>query len=523
MSSFADFAREVIARQIAYYEGAGGEYNQDPFSLQYETRMTVDRVFALPQGANRPESWTSFHTSSKLETLANQFKESIASEENRQQALFQKHREALAQREHELAEIRSAEISNDPLFSVLSNEPIVKTALLEYRRYGLGELRYVNQACILAIVDPTSRKWFFPRQLPTHSVRLDPSLFCPGDAKGSIDQDRDGNRNCHVPNDLRVPRDGEPVWFSQLNAFHPLDLLQSTPWVGPEQEDAMPSSFDPGQELVRAMVVTCQVATFLGEKEGLGAASYAYVDKLHAVFHRYVKTQFVDPALEAIRQRFQASDWSNFCTMALKHLPVFRSCGENDRQHNDDGMECILTGQSRDLVRVVVVRCPILEWDGSTLFEDHIRQFTTRYALGQKRWWNLFNHPWLCTRDDRRPGTKRTRLSSCSSTSSLMLGTNSRHRGRRTIEPVSSVENATDAQDGDFDGFVVGPWTKSCFLHRTMADLLRQAWRLTHLEWWMKATLVQWKRDKSLFPVTNEEAICYVTNTIVTALAQCRA
>lgn len=522
MTSFADFVEDVVALQVAYYDRVGGEYNQDPFSVRYKTRMTTERVFGLCEGADRPEAWKSLHTSRELDALATQFQDSLASEEDRQRTLFRNHCNALAQKEHELAEIQYAEDSDDPLSSILSNDPLIKKALLEYRRYGLRDLRYVSHAHVLAVVDPISKEWFFPRELPTHAVQLHPSLFCSGDATGSIEQDEGVVRRFQVPNALQIPKERQPFWFGQLTTFHPLDLLQSTPWMCPNREESMRTPFDPGQELVRAMVVTRQVSAFLGREEGFPVGSYAHVHGLHAAFYRLVKTQFVDPALEAARQRFQGGDWSNFYVTALQHLPVIRPCTRDDHGDDDDTVECIITGQTRDLVRVTVVRCPLLEWDcNAKSFEDHIGCFKARYTRGQQRWWHVATHR-LSVRDRPRHRMRRSRSSSRSSTSSVsgLPETNSRHRGRKTIVQVSDASDEVD--DDDFDGFVVGAWTNSLILHRTVADLLAQAWRLTHLKWWIDATFLHWKRDKSSFHSTDEETISLLTDAIVAALRRCQ-
>ena len=286
MTSFADFAERIVALQVDHYEQAEGEYNQDPFSVRYKTRMSTERVFGLCEGEDQPETWKSLHASHRLRALAVQFEDSLASEEDRQRALFRKHCETLAQKEQELADIQYAEESGDPLSSILSSDPLIKNALLEYRRYGLGDLRYISNAHVLAVVCPVSRKWFFPQKLPTLAVRLQSSLFSSGDTMGSIEQDEGTVSRCHVPDALRIPKDRQPLWFSNLLAFHPEELLQSTPWTVPDQDDSTRSPFDPVQELIRAMVVTRQVSAFLGREDSFPTDSYAQVDRLHAAFYQ---------------------------------------------------------------------------------------------------------------------------------------------------------------------------------------------------------------------------------------------
>lgn len=518
MASFADFAKRIVALQVDYYEQTEGEYNQDPFSVWYKTRMSTERVFGLCESEDQPEAWTSLHASRRLKALAVQFEDSLASEEHRQRALFRKHCETLAQKEQELVDIQYAEESGDPLSSILSGDPLIKNALLEYRRYGLGDLCYVSNAHVLAVVCPVSKKWFFPQKLPTPIVRLHPSLFSSGDTMGSIEQDEGIVSRCHVPDALRIPTDRQPLWFSNLLAFHPEELLQSTPWTVPDQEDSTRSLFDPGQELIRAMVVTRQVSAFLGREDGFSADSYARVDRLHATFYQLVKTQFVNPALENARQRFHAGDWSNFCLTALQHLPVVRPCKQDEEEED---VECVLTGKRKDLLRVTVVRCPVLEWDSTVKsFKDHIDWFTCRYTGGQQRWWQVATQR-LSFRSNPRNGTRRRRSSlSCTSSVSGAPEINSRHRGRRTVIQVSN--NCQDADDDDFEGFLVGPWTNSLILHRSVVDLLGQAWRLAHLNWWIDLAFLRWKKDKSTFHSTNQEAIFIITNAICAALSQCQ-
>lgn len=267
------------------------------------------------------------------------------------------------------------------------------------------------------------------------------------------------------------------------------------------------------------MVVTRQVSAFLGRDARFPTDSYAQVDRLHAAFYQLVKTQFVDPALENARQRFHAGDWSNFCMTALQHLPVVRPCKQDEEE---EGVECVLTGKRKDLFRVTVVRCPVLEWDCTVKsFRDHINWFTSRYTRGQQRWWQVATRR-LPFRSNPRNGSRRRRLSSLSSTSSVSGApeTNSRHRGRRTVIQVSN--NCQDADDDDFDGFLVGPWTNSLILHRSVVDLLWQAWRLSHLNWWIDVVFLQWRKDKSASHSTNQEAIFIITNAIFAALSQCQ-
>lgn len=527
MSSFVEFAKELVRRQIAYYEGQGGEYNEDPFSVRYKTRMTVNEIFGLTEATNHTESCKSLAASLRLEELARAFQESLASREERQRALFYKHRNALSRKQHELTEIRAAEESEDPLLSILSNEPAVKKALLRYRRHGLDNLRFVCKASVLAVVDPNSKRFFFPRRLPTEAVRIDPSLYRSGDATGCIEQDCDGSGRACVPDDLRITTQKEPVWFAALHKFYPRQLLQNTPWGCFDRDEWSRFSPDPGHELVRAMVVTSQVAAFLKRDDRLSVESYRSLDELYATFHQHVKTQFVDPALEAMRQRFQTTDWSDVCALAVQNLPVFQPLEQNDDTDEDDGVECIMTGRRSDLIRVTIVRCPVLDWDGTRSFEDHFSSFSTRYAHGQQRWWHAVTHSTLSSQKGRRHGSRRRRFSSCSSTSSsrsvlsTAVGSNSRHRGRKNVVLAFNRDD-NDDDDDDFDGFLVGPWTNCLILHRNLADLLQQAWRLTHLQTWIAAVFLMWKRDKSPFDFTSDEIIWQATNAIVSAMQKCR-
>lgn len=517
MSSFANFVSDIVAQQVAYYEQGQREYNKDPFSVRYKTQMTVDRVFPCPENAGLHKDWKSLTTSRKLDTLATEYENSLLSEERVQRGLFHKHRDALALKEYELAKIKSAGDTVDPVLSALSNDPIVKSALLQYRQYGLDRFRYVSKACLLAVADPTTRAWFFPMQFPPQAVRLESSLFVDGDAVGSMDQDCDATRRSRVPHNMSLPRDKELVWFQHLNNFYPRDLLEHTPWGSLAREGVTRYVSDPGREIVHAMVVTRQVATFYGQGEKLSPSSYCHVDRLHAAFSRYVKVQFVDPALEAIRRRFDAVDWSNLCMTALQHLPVFLSCDAGD---HGDGVECLFTGKTNDLVRVTVVRCSLLDWDPRERFEEYTKRFTAKYTRGLQRWWHACTDHGIV---DRGYGVRlggRRRLSSCSSTSSsssVMPGENSRHRGRTT-----AVANGYKEKIGDIDGFVVDVWSNNMIVHRSVANLIVHAWRLTHLNWWIDATLLQWKREKSSFYPTNEDTIYYVTDTVMTALRQCQ-
>ena len=529
MATFVDFAEEVVAKQVSYYESVEGEYNEDPFSVQYQSEIDVDRLFGLPAGSSPPESYTSLLASRKLEKLATTFYDSLATEEQQQRLLFQKHRDALAKKENELVELCNARDTDDPLYSMLSGEPTVKKALIEYRRYGIDALCFVVQANVLAIIDPVTKQWFFPRRLPEHLSKLDTSLFRLGDTMGRIDQDQTRNHTVCVLMDMEIRNDFQPVWFTQLTEFHLPEILESSPWSYPEKQEWVRSFRDPGQELIRAMVVTSQVKSFFGKRDNISEVdSYRRVDDLYTIFHQHVKTQFVIPALETVRQWFLARDWSNFYSLALQQLPVVRPCERNEDRNEDDGLECIMTGRRTDLVRVTLVRCIVLDWDRTVPFADYVAKFKTLYSAGQRRWWHVVTHPLASLRHNRSRRRSRSRLSSCSSVDSirssdiLTFGSNSRHRGRRYgISP--SWENSNDDDDDDnFEGFLIGPWTNSLLLHRSVAYLLWQAWRLTHLEHWTSAVLIQWKRDKSVLDATDKDIIALVSDTITTAIQQCR-
>ena len=272
------------------------------------------------------------------------------------------------------------------------------------------------------------------------------------------------------------------------------------------------------------MVVTSQVKYFFGKRDNvLEVDSYRRVDDLYTIFHQHVKTQFVIPALETVRQWFLARDWCNFYSLALQQLPIVRPCEQNDDRNEDDGLECIITGRRTDLVRVTLVRCLVLDWDRTVPFADHIAKFKTLYSAGQRRWWHVVTHPLASLRHNPSRGRSLSRLSSCSSVDSIRssdivtLGSNSRHRGRRYgISPSWESDD-----DDDFDGFVIGPWINSLLLHHSVTHLW-QAWRLTHLKHWTNAVLVQWKRDKSVLDATNGNIISLVVDTITTAIQQCR-
>ena len=582
MSSFAEFARDIVERQVAYYERVGGEYNQDPFSVRYRTEMIVERVFAIPDPDPNPgpgpgpvsspspspssiaisipsidfesktgpepepepepepkpkpepktNHTTSLETSRKLDTLAIQYETSLALEERRHRELFQKHRDALAITEHELAEFRSAEETADPVLTALSSHPATKRALLEYRRYGLDRLRYVNRVGVLAILDSSTGVWFFPRRLPIRVVRLDPSLFSIGDAVGSLEEDNKCHPS-HVPDDMKIPNDKDPVWWTHLCTFYAPDLLNHTPWVCHHEMVTTTTTTtrsqalsDFGRELVHAMVVTRQVATFFGQGEGAYPSSYGLVDRLHAAFRRHVKAQFVDPALEAIHRRFQGIDWSNLYVTVLRHLPVFRRrenwCDDDDRDivaddeaQAEETDECLFTGRTRDLVGVTVIRCLVLEWDHDERFENHIRQFTAKYARGLQRWWYTCKYG-----DDGGVLDRQPRLFGRSRHRRRFV--NSRQRGRMMRHDHHKEKEDEEEKEKDYDGFLIGPWTDRVFLHRDVANLLVHAWRLTHLDWWIDAILLQWRRDKSSFHPTNEEVIQFVTDAIMLALWQCQ-
>lgn len=139
---------------------------------------------------------------------------------------------------------------------------------------------------------------------------------------------------------------------------------------------------DPARELVYAMVVTRQIASFFGKGEGCYPRSYGLVDRLHDAFYRHVKIHFIDPALEALHRKFQAVDWSSLCVSALKHLPILLPCNGYDEV---DDAECLFTGRTRDLFRVTVMRCPVLEWNHEGSFPEHVASFKNRYDRGHHR------------------------------------------------------------------------------------------------------------------------------------------
>ena len=276
-----------------------------------------------------------------------------------------------------------------------------------------------------------------------------------------------------------------------------------------------------------AMVVASQVKSFFGKRGNiLEVDSYRRVDDLYTIFHQHVKTQFVIPALETVRQWFLARDWSNFYSLALQQLPVVRPCEQNDDGNEDKGLESIMTGRRMDLVCVTLVRCLVLDWDRTVPFADHVAKLKTLYSAGQQRWWHVVTHPLASLRHNHSRGRSSSRLSSCFSVDSIRssdivtLGSNSHHRGRRY--GISPSKESNDDDDDDFDGFLMGPWTNSLLLHRSVAHLLWQAWRLTHLDHWTSAVLVQWKRDKSVLDATNGNIISLVVDTITTAIQQCR-
>lgn len=509
MASFADFARATVERQVAYYERLRGEYNQDPFSLLSREKMTVQRIFGLASDRDQNSS-ESADTSLKLDALAVEYQNLLASKETRQRKLFQEHRDVLVLKEHELAELRSAQ---DPVLTALSKEISTKNALVEYRRYGFDRLRYVCNAGVLAVVDEATRSWFYPRNLPMLPVRLDPSMFCPEDAMGSIEKDTEAIRRSSIPRDMSILSEKFPFWYTCLHDFHLGDVLKHTPWVHLRDQVETLSVPDPARELVYAMVVTRQIASFFGRGEGCYPSSYGPVDRLHDAFYRHVKIHFVDPALEALYRKFQTVDWSSLCVSALKHLPIFLPC--NGCEETDDA-ECLFTGRTRDLFRVTVVRCPVLEWNYEGSFPEHVASFKNRYDRGRQRWWDTTVHR-SCDRSKRR-----RRLTSCSSTSSdssLWLEDNSRMRGRTSRSRCAWNNNEEDA----FDGFLVGPWNERLFLHEEIFELLVHAWRLSHLDRWIDYTFLEFKESKRLFNSTNEELIRTVAELVVTALQKCQA
>lgn len=515
MASFADFARSIVSQQVAYYEQSQGEYNQDPFSLRYRDLITIKRIFDTPLDGDQ-DFEGSMGASQKLEDLAFQYEKSLESEERRQRKLFQDRRVALTLKECELSEIL---VTEDPVLTALSKDPFTKKALVEYRRYGLERLRYVSSADVLAVVDPLKNTWFYPRTLPECAVRLDPSLYSVGDALGFIEQRMDHQRRTHVPKDMNISRDNYPFWFTQLQDFYPQEFLRCTPLEGLDHLDKARPLSDPTQELVYAMVVTRQVATFFGQGKGSYPSSYNIADRLHEVFRRHVQVQLVDPALEALHRKFEVTDWSNLCLVALQHLPVFLPDGWNE----EDGGECLITGETNNLVRFAVVRCPITEWNHEGRFEDHLAIFKARYTRGQQQWWHLLTQ----RPQDGNLSKRRRRISSCSSTSwnsSAVSFSNSRIRGRKTLTASGNDGSRRDPDDDySFDGFLVGPWRNGLVLNEEVARLVLHAWRLTHMDWWIDGALLQWRKKKSSFCSTNEDAIHSVTELIMTALHKCQA
>lgn len=509
MATFADFAKATVERQVAYYERVQGEYNQDPFSLLSREKMTVGRIFGLASD-NDQNSNESADTALKLDALATEYENSLASKESRQRKLFQEHRNALMSKEHELTELQSSE---DPILTALSKDLSTKNALVEYRRYGFDRLRYVCNAGVLAVVDKVTRSWFYPRKLPMLPVRLDPSMFCPGDAMGSIENSTEADRHYFIPRDMNIPSEKFPSWYTCLHDFHLGDFPRHTPWVHLCDQVETVSVSDPARELVYAMVVTRQIASFFGKGEGCYPRSYGPVDRLHDAFYRHVKIHFIDPALEALHRKFQAVDWSSLCVSALKHLPILLPCNGCDEI---DDAECLFTGRTRDLFRVTVMRCPVLEWNHEASFPEHVASFKNRYDRGKQRWWDTTVLR-SCERSKRR-----RRLTSCSSTSSdssLWLEDNSRMRGRASRSRCGWNNNDEDA----FDGFLVGPWTKHLFLHKEISELLVHGWRLSNLDWWIDYTFLEFKESKRLFNSTNEDLIRKVTDLVLTALQKCQA
>lgn len=509
MATFEDFARAMVERQVAYYERVQGEYNQDPFSLLSREKITVQRVFG-PASDNEQNSSESADTSLRLDALATEFENLLASKETRQRKLFQEHRNALMLKEHELAELQSSE---DPVLTALSKDLTTKNALVAYRRYGFDRLRYVCNAGVLAVVDTVTRKWFYPRKLPMLPVRIDASMFCPEDATGSIENNTEAGRHFFIPRDMIIPNKEFPSWYACLHDFHLGDCLKHTPWVHLCDQVEKSSVSDPARELVYAMVVTRQIASFFGKGEGCYPSSYAQVDRLHDACYRHVRIHFIDPALEALYRKFQSVDWSSLCVSALEHLPIFLPC--NGCEETDDA-ECLLTGRTRDLVRVTVVRCPVLEWNHEGSFSEHVASFKNRYDRGKQRWWDTVGL------QSRERSKRRRRFTSCSSTSSdssLWLEDNSRMRGRASRSRCGWNNNEDDA----FDGFLVGPWTEHSFLHKEIFELLVHAWRLSHLDWWIDYTFLEFKESRRLFHSTNEELIRTVTDLVLTALQKCQA
>ena len=237
MATFVDFTKEVVVKQVSYYESIEGQYNKDPFSVQYQSEIDMDRLFCLPVGSSPRESYTSLLASQKLEKLATTFHDSLATEEQQQRLLFQKHRDALAKKESELVELCNARDTDDPLYSMLSGEPTVEKALIECRRYGIDALCFVVQASVLAIVDPVTKQWFFHRRLPKHLSKLDASLFRLGDTMGRVDQDQIRNHTVCVPVDMEIRNDFRPIWFTKLAEFHLPEILESSPWSYLEQQE----------------------------------------------------------------------------------------------------------------------------------------------------------------------------------------------------------------------------------------------------------------------------------------------
>ena len=319
MATFADFARATVERQVAYYERVQGEYNQDPFSLLSRKTTTVQRIFGTASDSDQNSS-ESADTSLRLEALATDYEKLLASKESRQRKLFQEHRNVLMLKEHELAELQSSE---DPVLTALSKDLSTKNALVEYRRYGLDRLRYVSNAGVLAVVDKVTRSWFYPRKLPMLPVRLDPSMFGPEDAMGSIENNTEVDSHYFIPRDMNIPSEKFPSWYTCLHDFHLDEMLKRTPWLHLCDQVETFSVSDPARELVYAMVVTRQIASFFGKGEGCYPRSYRLVDRLHDAFYRHVKIHFIDPALEALYRKFQTVDWSSLCVSALRHLPIF--------------------------------------------------------------------------------------------------------------------------------------------------------------------------------------------------------
>ena len=509
MASFAAFAQEAVERQVAYYQQCQGEYNKDPFSLRYREQITVHRVFGLPSGTNQEKN-ASMGNCLKLGGLAVEYENALAAEETQLRKLFREHRDALMNKERELAELQKTE---DPVLTALSKDHVTRTALVEYRRYGFDRLRYVTGYGVLAVVDAeTSSTWFFPRHLPKPPAQLDSSLFCVGDAIGLVSRAAEAARRCRLPADMHIEKEKVPFWFTHLCDFHPRKLICHAAWMNSYRDrSTLP---DPGRELVYAMVATRQVVSYFGRGEGSYPDSYAALLRLHDAFYRYAKLQLVDPALEVLHRKFRVPSWSSLCSTVVPHLPVFLPF---DGLHQNEEGVCPFTGKTTDLVRLAIVRCAVLEWNHEGRFEEHVASFDTKYRDGQQRWWNAVGQPSIDAHYAQlsRGGSP---YSSTPPESCLPHVENSRMRGRTTS---SRGDWSKSTDDDDFDGFLVSPWKDSLLVHKNVVFLLRQVWRLCNLDWWLDYTFLEWKTGKAVLASTNKDLIDTTTDLIVSALQQC--